>query len=331
VCDFPFATPSDKSAWTAFVLTLLSRHSFEGPTPLTLFEANTPGSGKTLLFEMAALLVFGREHGAKPYSEKDEELRKVITTVLRAGNPLVCFDNVTGMFGGSALDQVLTSTVWSDRLLGGNEEAEFQQYTVWAATANNAALVGDIHRRCVRCRLESPLESPEERTGFKHPYIKAHILENRNELLSAAFTVLRGYFAAGKPRQKLPHFGKFEAWSETVREAVVWAGGADPLSTREKHKNQPGSAIASLAAVLEGLMPLGVTTAERIIKRCAEENGASLKEGLVNMGVRLDVPRSLGRHLRSITGRVLNGVCLHTKQGAGRLTLFWVACPEQTE
>src|SRR5262249_39306921 len=40
------------------------------------------------------------------------------------------------------------------------------------------------------------------------------------------------YFLAGKPSQGLEPWGSFEGWSDTVRNAIVWAGLPDPGLTR---------------------------------------------------------------------------------------------------
>jgi len=47
VVDFPFESEAHKAAWLAFLLTLLGRHAFYGPSPLFLMDANIRGSGKT--------------------------------------------------------------------------------------------------------------------------------------------------------------------------------------------------------------------------------------------------------------------------------------------
>ena len=49
VCDFPFKAEIHFSAWLASLLTPLGRPAFEGPSPLNLIDANTRGTGKSLL------------------------------------------------------------------------------------------------------------------------------------------------------------------------------------------------------------------------------------------------------------------------------------------
>src|SRR5262249_3821214 len=156
VDDFPFAADEDKAVWLAAVLTSLGRPAVDGPCPLFLFDANAPGTGKTMLVDTISLIVTGREMSRTAFPETDEELRKRITSVALAGDRLMLFDNIASTFGGPSLDAALTGTTWRDRILGRSEmTTEMPLYTVWHATGNNVALGGDICRRVVPCRLET--------------------------------------------------------------------------------------------------------------------------------------------------------------------------------
>ena len=45
---------------------------------------------------------------------------------------------------------------------------------------------------------------------------------------------MKAYFEAGCPTQGLTPFGSFEAWSDLIRQALVWAGEADPNEGRKE-------------------------------------------------------------------------------------------------
>jgi hypothetical protein len=90
----------------------------------------------------------------------------------------------------------------------------------------------DTARRTLLARMESPLECPEERTGFAHADLLAWVRADRQRLAADGLTLLRGFVAAGRPDQKLPPWGSYEAWSNLIRNAIVWAGLADPAETR---------------------------------------------------------------------------------------------------
>src|SRR5262249_3875877 len=120
--------------------------------------------------------------------------------------------------------------------------------------------IGDTPRRVLPIRLESPLERPEERTGFRYPNLRAHVLANRGPLLSAALTILRAYCVAGRPDQGLTPWGGFEGWSDLVRNTVVWCGLPDrgvTRAVRQRGSSPEPAALADLYAGIARLCPPG--------------------------------------------------------------------------
>jgi hypothetical protein len=251
VSDFPFASLPNKSAWLGSLLTPLAREAYHGPTgPLFLFDANTRGSGKSLLCDINSLIVSGREATRFTAPRDDEEARKRITALVNDTDRIVLIDNIAGRFGCAALDAALTGAVWKDRRLGHTELIESPLRMTWYASGNNVILAADTARRVCHVRLESPLENPEDRAGFQHVDIKKHVRRNRPALLTAALTILRGYIVAGRPDQKLKPWGSFEGWSDLVRGAIVWAGLADPGETRTILRSTSDSEAGSLRQML---------------------------------------------------------------------------------
>jgi hypothetical protein len=121
VDDFPFVGDADKAVWLAALLTALARQAVRGPCPLFLLDANTPGTGKTMLVDVLSAIATGRGASRTAFPETDEELRKRITSIAIAGDRLMLFDNIAHAFGGSSLDAALTGTTWRDRILGRSE------------------------------------------------------------------------------------------------------------------------------------------------------------------------------------------------------------------
>lgn len=255
VADFPLEGPEHVSAWVALVLTAFARFAIVGPTPLFLIEANTRGAGKSLLADTASVLTTGRKAARTtfPGIEHESEFRKVVTATALAGDRMVLLDNVATKLGGTALDSMLTGTTWRDRVLGRSEMTpDLPLTTIWVATANNCTLSDDTTRRVLPIRLESPLEHPEERVEFSIADIKGYVLRERPRLAAAALTVLRGYFAAGRPQSGLTPWGSYEGWCAVVREAIVFAGLPDPCRTREGISASTTEA-ESLHALVHGL------------------------------------------------------------------------------
>jgi hypothetical protein len=120
----------------------------------------------------------------------------------------------------------------------------------WCASGNNVILAADTARRVCHIRLESLLENPEDRSGFKYVDIRKHVRKNRPALLAASLTILRGYIAVGRPDQHLKPWGSFEGWSDLVRNSIVWCRLDDPGETRTELRLTSDSEAGSLRQML---------------------------------------------------------------------------------
>ena len=331
VADFPFEAPAHRAAWVAGLLTPLAWFAFDGPAPLFLIDKNVRGAGAGLLADVVALTLTGRRFPVMSYTPDRVELRKRITSLAVEGERMVLLDNLAGPVGNDVLDAALTATSWKDRVLGGNRNYDGPLNVVWYATGNNVQMQADTSRRTCPIRMESAEERPELRTGFRHPDLRAHVRASRGPLLGAALTLLRGYFAAGRPRHGLPAWGSFEGWSGVVREAVVFAGLPDPGDAREAlltAADRDAAAVAAVIRLMEALDPGGRgLTAGELIDRAkpphADDLGRDLREAVEALCGKLDSRALAGRfqHFarRNFGGRMLD------KGGADRTkTSRWV-------
>lgn len=321
VADFPFESEVHFSAWLAFLLSMLARPAFEGPAPLFLLDANIRGSGKGLSCDVATTIAVGHKSPRTSNPRDDEEMRKRITAIAVAGDPIVLIDNISGTLGTPSLEAALTSDVWRDRILGRTEMVEMPLRPIWCATGNNVALTGDMVRRVVHIRLRSPLERPESRSEFKHPNILGWVRENRGQLLAAALTLLKGYCDAGRPDMKLIPWGSFEGWSDLVRNTIVWAGLADPADAREQLIAKADAETGALGALLSGIQlfdPEGAgLTASEMLSRINDPNTKNseaaemIREALGELcppttGGQPNT-RSIGKRLQHLVERVVDG------------------------
>lgn len=278
VCDFPFEQPEHRSAWLAAVLSPFARYAYPGPTPLFLFDANVRGTGKTLLARTAIAIAAASEPSLAVPAGDDDEWRKRITSIAMNADRIVFIDNVRGSFGSVALDGALTSTTWTDRLLGSNQTFSGPLLAVWFATGNNVQLAGDLVRRICHVRIEATQENPEDRSDFKHPDLHRFVQNHRPLLAAAALTILRAYCVAGSPQTPLPPWGSYEGWSDLIRQTIVWLGLPDPAATRKEladFADASKDALASLLDAWQTLDPLnhGLTPGQ-VIKTAHDYPGA---------------------------------------------------------
>ena len=336
VADFPFRKPDHRAAWLAFLLTPLARFAFTGPAPLFLIDANVRGSGKSLLCDMVALIVTGSEMSRMANPKDDDEARKRITALALAGDTLCLIDNIVGGLGCASLDAALTGTVWKDRVLGKSEIVELPLSVTWSATGNNVVLHADTSRRVAHIRLDSRLENPEQREGFRHPNLKAYIRSHRPQLLAHVLTILAAFCHAGRPQRKLPTWGSFEDWSDLVRQAVVWSGQSDPGATRTELVEQSDREAVALRELLGGWDELdpdcfGLTTAEildRINKhhdRYERVRNAVLELCPPQAGHSLPSAGSFGKKLGHLRGRVVSGRYIDRRSNRKKTSAWFVS------
>ncbi len=271
VRDFPFADDADRSAWLAFVLTLCARPAIAGPCPLFTFTANVRGAGKSRLVDVASLIATGRIASRATQPTDDAEAGKILTSIVLAGDELVLFDNVTRPLGGGKLDALLTGERWKDRTLGTNTTIDVPIRVVLAATGNNLELSGDTLRRALPVRLDSPLESPEDRHDFAVSDLLAHVRTERPRLVAAALTMLRAWYVAGGPHASVRPWGSFEAWARVIPHVLAYADLPDPQATRlELAGDDPQ--LRALGVVLEGWRRLEI--------QCGSKQGITIRQAL---------------------------------------------------
>jgi hypothetical protein len=234
--DFPFAEERDKAATLAALLTLVARPAIEGCCPLFAFVSPTPGTGKGLLADVLSLIATGDVAPRWTVTHDQEEMRKQLVTMARAGDALILLDNVK-VIGGEALDAVLTAETIGARLLGTQDEIRVPWTATLYATGNNVTYGSDTARRVVQITLQPEQERPEERTTFAEKHLRAHVRQAERTYLQHAVTILLAYVAAGQPEPPTG-MGSFEGWNALIRGCVLWVTGVDPLAGQERQMTE---------------------------------------------------------------------------------------------
>jgi putative DNA primase/helicase len=213
--DFPFAGPADRAAAIAAVVLPFVRGRIDGATPLHLFDSPQPGSGKTLLADAVAIPALGKEPAATTEVANADDLRKWVTAMAVAGEPVVLIDNVNARLGGAALAAALTKVEWSDRVVGTSRLAKAGMRCLWLATGNNVAMTTELARRVVRCRIDAGVPRPHLRSGFRHGDLRGWAKDNRPQLIWAALTLVQNWLAQGRPPGPVT-LGSYEGYARVV-------------------------------------------------------------------------------------------------------------------
>jgi putative DNA primase/helicase len=309
---FPFVSPADKAVTLAAIFTALDRRAM--PTaPLHAYTAPSAGTGKSLLVDAIAMLATGRLMPVIAQGRSEEEFEKRLGAALLAGDAVISIDNCDHEVSSALLCQALTQQHLNIRILGFSKNVETPVNAAIFATGNNLTIAGDLTRRTLLCALDARCERPELRT-FDIDVLET-IRANRGALVAAVLTVLRAWHVARRnERIVLPAFGSFQEWSRRIREPLVWLGHADPCETITKVRENDPTRIALNAVLVQWKENLGFTphTVQQVIGAALTVSDfqaalvavAGSRTGTMVVGDRL------GRWLKKVEGRVMNGLML---------------------
>lgn len=310
--DFPFVSEAERAHALCLHLQPFMRDLIAGPTPLFDVEAPTPGSGKTLLVDVASCAAIGGQVPRMTEGRDEDEWRKRITARLRTAPPIVLIDNLQRALDSPSLSAMLTSEVYTDRLLGQTEILTLPNRTTWAVTGNNPKLSGEITRRVVRIRLDSELEHPEDRKAFRHPDLLQWAQEHRGELVWAALTLARAWVCAGRPvpaGQRL--LGGYEEWSKVMGGTLHVAGVPGFLGNLDDLRENAGTER-------DDMLPVLITWYDQFQARAirTKDLGADLLTLLGLDPTRPNITRAAGRRLGEYKDRPFGDYVL--RQGSER-------------
>ena len=222
--DMPFEDAASRANALGALLTPIARPMIAGPVPMPIFDSPQQGSGKTLTAQLIGLVATGEMPEPSPAPDAPEEWRKSISAQLGAARSVILIDNITRTLEDGSLAAVLTSTTWSDRLLGRNDkQIKLPARACWMATGNNVKVGGDLITRTYLVRLDAKMSRPQERDGFKHPNIEQWVKANRGLLLKAALVLCRAWHVAGRPAPTCPRI-RYGEWRTVIGGILQHAG-----------------------------------------------------------------------------------------------------------
>lgn len=248
VAGFPWETKDDKANYFGMLLTPLLRLLAPPSYKAFFIGAHQPGSGKTLLADVARILHGGILRSEMPMDEP--EIKKMTTSMLATTSaPVIHVDNVTGVLRSPTLAGLLTSDgELQDRELGSSRNLTFTNDRVWVFTGNNPSLGGDMVRRTITIMIDPNMANPETRS-FAIQDLPAWVRENRNRLLQALMTMIRHWVASGSrpaTRQQSDSFASWESVVEGILQACGVMGDFDKESGKRAAKGGDDDGLAAL-------------------------------------------------------------------------------------
>jgi len=229
--DFPFVGAADRAHAVALLLLPFVREMIHGNTPLHLVDAPSAGTGKGLLVSALLAPALGGSAQLMSPANDDDEWRKRITAALAGAPGAIQIDNIARVFASPDLAAALTTSEWSDRLLGQSRIVRYPVRCVWVATGNNLTLSTELARRSVHTRMNPQRDRPWERQelAFRHPDLLAWVMSSRGALVGAGLTLVNAWLAEGRPAGKKT-IGSYEEWARLMGGILMVAGIPDFLA-----------------------------------------------------------------------------------------------------
>ena len=189
--EFCWRTPVDRVNYVGVLVTVVTILLWIGRHPLSVYNANQPGLGKTLLARLIGL-IFDGSCSTVTYNPNDEEFEKQLATCVERGDRTIVVDNAkqgraTGRsssvqeIDSPVLERSLTDPVLNYRRLGSNTAIRRPNDVIFSLTMNRAKLSADLRRRSIPINLEflGPVRDREFSIAQLEDFVLAHRSRSR--------------------------------------------------------------------------------------------------------------------------------------------------------
>lgn len=336
---FPWGSADDRANYFGLLLTPMLRLVTPPTYKMFGITAHQPGSGKTLLADVARILHGGVLRSEMPTDEA--EIGKMTTSVLATTSATVVHvDNVTGILRSSKLAGILTATgEMQERELGKTSNLTFTNDRVWVVTGNNLSLGGDLVRRTVVISIDPNMANPETRS-FEISDLKAWTAAHRNELLWALLVLIRHWVAKGRPLADRKQSDSFATWEATVAGILEAAGVPGAFDAQSGQAAAAGGDDDGLGAVLERIWDMRGDKVWRAAEILSDTVSTELGDFVAESREWLPSPvldklarseaagrKTMGYWLRNRIGRWVSGSDGHSyvirQAGVDKVSVWW--------
>lgn len=277
------------------------RDGIDGPTPLYMLTKPMPGTGASLIVDLAATIATGDVAPPQPLPINAEELEKTMLAIAIGDEEICNFDNLNFTVSGGALASNLTARKVRGRLLSTSRIVDAPVRNLWVGTANNVEASTEILRRIVMIELDAHMAHPETRSGWRHDDVMGWVKEHRGRLVWAALTLIQNWVAKGRPTDGVPVVNSYENWSRVIggilnaagingflgnqarKLSYATTGGDNNVQALMQHlwDNYKDSQILRPGgkAEVRGYEKQPVESLKDVLNGCGEEGGALLIDG----------------------------------------------------
>lgn len=255
--DFCFTSPQDRTNLIAYLLTPFCKGllpSWSTRCPVWVFIGNRQRAGKDYAAGLAGIVFEGVAVESSPIlgnkDHENDELRKLLCSSLMQGTKRLHFANCRGFIASKALEQFLTSSTVTMRILGGNDTYTGPNEIDVSLSGNvGVTFTPDLSLRSRQINL-SFFEEDANARRFKHPDLHNYARENRGLILGALGAYVREWDHQGRPTGQTP-FTSFPAWASVVGGIMGACNLGDPCQVNENDFSAVDSETDDMRALFE--------------------------------------------------------------------------------
>jgi putative DNA primase/helicase len=232
ISTYPFVDGIDRAVALSALMTPVLRSAMD-VAPMHVFTAPTPGSGKTALTHLPAILALGQKGALTGASDDPIEVEKRLISCLISGASIIAMDNLSGSLRSNILAQGIEQECLRIRPLGEKNDVFVLNVASFFGNGNGLQVEADLLRRILRCLLDPEVERPELRRFDFDPLELAH--EQRAKFVRAI--LLLGVFGMQSPPREEPPLASFGRWDMLIRRPLLILGCGDPVMAMERTRS----------------------------------------------------------------------------------------------
>jgi len=227
-------------------------------------------------------------------AKDDDEMRKALTSAIRCGRDVLFLDNLKGQLNSPSLEAFTSAAIWTDRLLGSNEQVTGPNIVTTFITANGLSISPDWRRRSLFVELHLAEERAEDRV-YRRVLSVRSLNELRPKILAGCWSLVRRWVELGRPQPSKSH-SAFPVWAAIIGGVTEAGGFGCPLATSNVAvvADEDGRDMQILTG---GMTPSISYTAAEVVNLCRRLN---IFDGLVGA-----TDADFGRPQRSAFGKLL--------------------------
>lgn len=275
--EFPFQDARSRSVSRAALLSQFGYflQAMDSKRLGFLFHANSTGSGKTLLVDIALTLAW-KYAVIEAMLDDPSKFRDRVDTAILESQPYLVFDDLDQTYLKSgALNSFMTADWWGGRLFHAQRSFRGPKTPVVFITANNLEIAPDIERRTLRCDLFTMQADVQERKVERvitAQWVRSPVVHA--QICSALWTLIRSWRDGGRPKGARVVAG-YHQWCEIFGGILVHAGMGDPCAPAPSDgfgNTEFQDMHAMLTVLAEGVTKVQEYEFQDLVQVCREQN-----------------------------------------------------------